>query len=106
MIYFLYKRKFFLKRLGKPNFGALVFEGSFLDHMEAPDSARKAKLAELESLLVNDNFKLTRIACDVTASTEMDKLSKSIAFVFYRNNSILEFLKIRAVQEVKEASTY
>ena len=51
-------------------------------------------------LLDNDHVLLTAV-CEVTQSTEIDKVAKSLVYIFYHHNKALDMLRDRVVSEIK-----
>jgi hypothetical protein len=99
------KRRNKYKKLVKPDFAVIAFDDkTFGANPEDISSKRREVLESLEKLLTEeDGYWLALTLCNLTAVTELDKLTKALTFVFYHHNKAVDLVKLAVKEEVKKS---
>jgi len=105
VVVFILLRKYRKRSLYEPDYSGLAFG---VDGTAAadpiPSDHVKHGMAELEALLISNNT-LVMAVCNTTQSTEMDRISKALTYIFYEKGHLLEILKVRISHEIHVADS-
>ena len=101
------KRRNKYKKLIKPDFAAIAFDDkTFGASSEDISSKKREVLDSLEKLLTGDEqYWLALTLCNLTAVTELDKLTKALTFIFYNHNKAVDLVKLAVREEVKKSES-
>jgi hypothetical protein len=89
------------KFLLEPDYPSLVFSGTVPPY--EIDTKRQNQLMELEEMLLEMDFSLVTLLCDVTQVADMDQVARCLLYIYESRNHSIDLLKYFITRDVQNA---